>query len=61
MLMGSRESSTDDFHDAIPDVNECDNPGVCEHECKNTIGSYECKCRAGFEPDKRNTAKCVGE
>ncbi|CAL4115617.1 unnamed protein product, partial [Meganyctiphanes norvegica] len=31
------------------DVNECalDNGG-CEHECKNTVGSYKCCCRRAY-------------
>ena len=28
------------------DINEC--PGQCEQQCKNTVGSYECKCNAGY-------------
>ena len=32
------------------DVNEChDNNGGCEQICCNTIGSFQCKCRHGFE------------
>uniref|UniRef100_A0A1X7SF39 EGF-like domain-containing protein n=1 Tax=Amphimedon queenslandica TaxID=400682 RepID=A0A1X7SF39_AMPQE len=32
------------------DINECDtNNGECEQDCINTIGSYQCQCREGFE------------
>ena len=31
------------------DVNEClDNDGSCSHTCINTLGSYHCKCAAGY-------------
>ncbi|XP_065086137.1 protein tolkin-like [Ochlerotatus camptorhynchus] len=31
------------------DVDECSvNNGGCHHECKNTVGSYECFCRNGY-------------
>ncbi|XP_055611221.1 tolloid-like protein 1 [Uranotaenia lowii] len=31
------------------DVDECAvNNGGCQHECKNTVGSYACSCRNGY-------------
>ncbi|KAG7190872.1 hypothetical protein KM043_006933 [Ampulex compressa] len=31
------------------DMDECaNNNGGCQHECKNTIGSYQCSCHNGF-------------
>ena len=33
----------------LTDINECDTDnGGCEHNCINTLGSYQCQCREGF-------------
>ncbi|XP_018574078.1 fibrillin-2-like [Anoplophora glabripennis] len=42
------------------DVNECTEfPGMCQNgRCKNTIGSYNCKCNKGYDYDE-NKIKCV--
>jgi len=43
------------------DVNECaTNNGGCEDTCNNTIGSYNCQCRAGFRLAD-NGRDCVGQ
>ncbi|XP_024877465.1 tolloid-like protein 2 isoform X4 [Temnothorax curvispinosus] len=35
------------------DMDECaNNNGGCQHECKNTIGSYQCSCHNGFTLDE---------
>ena len=31
------------------DIDECSNNDLCEHECQNTIGSYQCQCDHGFQ------------
>ena len=37
----------------ISDIDECNNDLlVCDHEielCRNTIGSYQCHCKPGYE------------
>ncbi|XP_011408844.1 PREDICTED: oncoprotein-induced transcript 3 protein-like, partial [Amphimedon queenslandica] len=40
-------------------INECDtNNGGCEQDCINTIGSYQCQCREGFQ-FTRNGRSCA--
>ena len=31
------------------DVNECQEEGACSQLCNNTVGGFECGCRAGFK------------
>ena len=39
----------DDCDSLISDINECtDDDSLCEHQCVNSIGSYECSCNNGF-------------
>ena len=35
----------------FPDIDECSlfASSLCQHTCRNTLGSYECGCRDGFE------------
>ena len=43
------------------DVNECLYKATdCEQDCENTVGSFECSCRQGFnlQPDGKS---CEGE
>ncbi len=40
------------------DVNECLGTHNCEHECVNTLGSFECSCRPGYQPSLNNPKKC---
>ncbi|XP_061490012.1 hemicentin-1 isoform X2 [Rhineura floridana] len=30
------------------DIDECENREACQHECRNTLGSYQCFCPAGY-------------
>ncbi|XP_013930359.1 PREDICTED: hemicentin-1-like [Thamnophis sirtalis] len=30
------------------DIDECENRGVCQHECRNILGSYQCFCPSGY-------------
>ena len=42
------------------DVNECEESnGGCQHQCKNTNGSYYCQCNKGFFLDS-NGKTCSG-
>ncbi|XP_070581750.1 hemicentin-1-like isoform X2 [Ptychodera flava] len=40
------------------DINECDNPSTCQHECINTEGSYQCSCPPGYTVDKSEPRRC---
>ena len=45
----------------IADINECStNNGGCQHNCVNTRGSYECRCRSGFQLSS-NRRSCIGK
>ena len=44
----------------ITDINECDTSnGGCGQDCINTIGSYQCQCREGYETNN-NGINCTG-
>ena len=44
----------------LSDVDECStNNGGCQHECINNVGSYECRCRSGFQISS-NSRSCTG-
>ncbi|NXX95340.1 HMCN1 protein, partial [Centropus bengalensis] len=30
------------------DVDECETRDTCQHECRNTLGSYQCACPSGY-------------
>lgn len=42
------------------DVDECQLRKPCQHECRNTVGSFQCLCPAGYQllPNGRN---CKGK
>ncbi|XP_077934173.1 hemicentin-1 [Halichoerus grypus] len=35
--------------DTCVDIDECENRDICQHECKNTFGSYHCICPPGYQ------------
>ena len=41
------------------DIDECQSPGVCEHHCINTAGSYLCSCPDGSAL-AGNQSSCIG-
>ena len=48
-------------HNLDLDVNECETlNGGCDHQCNNTPGSFNCKCRKGFSLDG-NGKTCIGK
>ncbi|XP_060069782.1 hemicentin-1-like [Ylistrum balloti] len=41
------------------DVDECaEDPGICQHKCINTEGSFKCACPKGYKVS-RNARKCI--
>ena len=32
---------------------------LCEHTCKNTIGSYTCSCLPGYKIDPNDKTSCI--
>ena len=48
-------------HNLDLDVNECEKfNGGCDHQCNNTIGSFNCNCTKGFFLDA-NGRTCIGK
>ncbi|XP_053381262.1 hemicentin-1-like isoform X2 [Mercenaria mercenaria] len=45
------------------DINECeDDPGICQHNCTNTVGSYKCTCPPGYRVSKdQSTCQDINE
>ena len=47
---GFRPTKSDKY--SCQDINECfTSNNLCEHKCVNTVGSYKCVCREGYELD----------
>lgn len=30
------------------DIDECESRDTCQHECRNSLGSFQCACPAGY-------------
>ena len=42
------------------DIDECkDDPGICQHNCTNTVGSFTCTCPPGYRLSRDKTT-CIG-
>ena len=38
------------FNIRCVDIDECsEEPPICDHECSNSIGSFECACVSGYK------------
>uniref|UniRef100_A0A8B9ER49 Hemicentin-1 n=1 Tax=Anser cygnoides TaxID=8845 RepID=A0A8B9ER49_ANSCY len=35
-------------NDRCVDIDECETRDTCQHECRNTLGSYQCTCPPGY-------------
>ncbi|NXJ63832.1 HMCN1 protein, partial [Rostratula benghalensis] len=35
-------------NDRCVDIDECETRDICQHECRNTLGSYQCTCPPGY-------------
>ena len=43
----------------ILDIDECTTSNPCQQNCKNTAGSYQCLCQAGYKTDPKDSKKCL--
>ncbi|KAG8233631.1 hypothetical protein J437_LFUL001042 [Ladona fulva] len=58
------ENDCGDFSDERQcNVNECETPGICAHECIDLQIGYKCKCYPGFEqhPEQSNLCQDIDE
>ncbi len=47
------------------DIDECDDPeNRCSEsrneECRNTVGGYDCQCKAGYK-NSTHEGRCIGK
>lgn len=41
------------------DVNECQQPQICAHECVDKKVGYECRCNAGYQVHSKDPRLCT--
>ena len=44
----------------LTDINECENSGICDDRCINTIGSFFCECYPGYQLNNDDLVTCSG-
>ena len=50
------------YNCALLDVDECTRPGMCQHSCRNTWGSFQCTCFEGYKlHDDQRTCRDIDE
>ena len=50
-----------DIQYSVIDINECQRePSPCDQKCTNTVGSYTCKCKPGYQLNA-NKRSCDGK
>ena len=46
---------------SLPDINECEEDrGICQHNCTNNVGSYQCSCPPGYRLSVIDGRTCEG-
>ena len=52
---GAKVEHMSDIYPMFIDDDECSRPGICDHNCINGWGSYQCTCDTGYklQPDGR--------
>lgn len=47
--------------ETVPDVNECEEFGICDHKCVNLVGGHQCFCDPGYAlASDKKTCKAEG-
>ncbi|WAR30601.1 HMCN1-like protein [Mya arenaria] len=59
----AEESENVDPRNVLDDIDECkDDLNICQHNCSNTVGGYECSCPPGYRLSKdKRTCEDINE